>query len=166
MKKFYPRFRVQAADADAQLAAGLLLETMGYASIPELSSLKRIFVVNQRCGRAYLGRDAITIPEWVMRKEAGQIFYYVAHEMAHFFAYYKSYQTIDGMRWRVIPKQPHGPEFMHWFKKICPEDWWHYETNYKPRHAKAAGITKPKLLQKIEGAVAKSAFANIPMKGK
>jgi len=51
--------------------------------------------------------------------------YIICHEMAHAFN-----KDADS----------HGPKFMEWLKRICPQEFIHYELEYKPRNATAAGI--------------------------
>ena len=87
-------------------------------------------------GRARFATGVVTIPTWIlltfnMSNREGFLTYYVAHELAHLFA--RKYNGHKG----------HGPAFMEWLKKLCPKDYWHYELDYKPRHAFAAGIRKP-----------------------
>lgn len=111
----------------------------------ELKSLARdlldkqwnIYVVKQTRGRCYARAKVITIPSWVLNpprslvnhiKNGSALKYktwYIAHEFAH---------AYDECR------HNHGPEFMEWLKRICPKDCIEYETEYKPRNAKSAGI--------------------------
>lgn len=128
-KAFYPRKRRPELDAEARAGAELLLEEAGEVSIPGLS-LDRIFVVDQRRGRAYYTRHCLTVPLWAYRAGIGYFLYYLAHELAHFFS----------------PEAGHGPSFMIWFKKLCPPQYWHHELKYKPRNAKAAGIKRSLVL--------------------
>jgi hypothetical protein len=152
MRKHTPARQVSELHDEARAAAELLLDRMKRKKIPGLSSLKRIFVVEQNRGQARLDRDAITIPAWCFRckDSTDMVLYYVAHEMAHFFAYYSmkrsgnkslgSYMSMD---------TGHGLGFFKWFKKICPKEWWRFELDYYPMsttHRTAlieSGIMKP-----------------------
>lgn len=112
-------------------------------AMDEVQDLKargwRFYAVNQSCGTCYGGRNVITIPVWAFHEtndgtpSDDYIFYYLAHEMAH------AYVEEDYYPYSAKLK-PHGTEFMECFKILCPEHLWHYETRYKPRNAKAAGI--------------------------
>lgn len=85
-------------------------------------------------GRARYRTGIITVPKWILLAgptKPGYVVYYTAHELAHLFA--KKYNNHRG----------HGPAFMAWLKRICPKDYLHYELDYKPRHAFAAGIRRP-----------------------
>lgn len=86
----------------------------------------RFYIVNQSRGRCYYKAKIITLPIWALQKPNGYFNWYTAHECAHTFA----------------QNDNHGPIFMHYLKKICPEEYWHFETNYKPGNAKSAGISK------------------------
>jgi len=83
------------------------------------------YAVNQHKGRCSYRRKLILIPTWVWRNEK-ELTWYVAHEIAHIFAY----------------DDNHGPKFMEQLKRICPSDVIHYELNYKPRNASSAGISR------------------------
>lgn len=86
--------------------------------------------VKQQRGRCYWDDKIITIPEHAFtRKDKDYLFYYIAHEMAH----------------AISPRgSQHGPEFMAAFKEICPVSLQHFEIEYKPRNAIAAGISATK----------------------
>jgi hypothetical protein len=133
---FYPRKRTPEYDDDARDVAYKILADAGYDDIPGLGGdqLDRIFVVNQRRGRAYYDKKAITIPAWIFLKAEdemiGYLTYYVAHELAHHFA------NNNDNEWG------HGKAFMKWFMRLCPKEYQHYELGYKPRNAAAAGIRK------------------------
>lgn len=99
-----------------------------------------VYVVDQPHGWIRWNTDPtrIGIPLWIWDSDSrksvygkrvslmGSLFYYIAHELAHFYA---------------DPGANHGPEFMREFKRLCPEELWWLETTYKPRNAKAAGIS-------------------------
>lgn len=87
----------------------------------------KFYTVKQSRGRCYGGwRKVITIPTWVIdRQDLSYRIWYICHEMAH------AYDNC---------KHNHGPEFMEWLKKLCPEEHIIHELGYKPRNAKAAGI--------------------------
>ena len=85
----------------------------------------KFYPVKQHRGRCYYAAKTITIPVWAILKGAEYATYYIAHEMAHAYC----------------PWQNHNIVFMTKFKTICPQHLWHYEIDYKPRNAIAAGIT-------------------------
>lgn len=90
-----------------------------------------IYAVDQDRGRAYFNKDGkrvITIPVWATKRGELHLEWYCAHELAHHFNQYSG--TNDN----------HGPEFMRWLKKLCPERSIHFELGYKPRNAASAGI--------------------------
>lgn len=95
----------------------------------------RIFAVDQDRGRCYYREKVITIPVWVIKIGGTKLCWYLCHEMAH--AYNFKAKTCDH----------HGPNFMEWLKKICPENAIEHELGYKPRNAASAGIGKVKFLE-------------------
>jgi len=115
-------------------------------ALEEVQDLKsrgwEFYACHSMCGRCSYGTKTITIPIWAIvpdtkqEKELTQNNpeywkYYLAHEMAHAYAY-EDHGT----------NMHHGPEFMEIFKILCPEHLQHFELHYKPRNAKAAGISK------------------------
>jgi len=80
-------------------------------------------------GYCYFQKKIITIPIWTASKGEACILYTICHEIAHAFCDHDT--DIN-----------HGPEFMEWFMLLCPDHLWHYELDYKPRLAAAAGIRK------------------------
>lgn len=95
----------------------------------------KIYAVAQDRGRCYYRSKVITIPVWVINIGGTKLCWYFSHEMAH--AYNFRAGTCDH----------HGPNFMEWLKKICPENAIHHELGYKPRNATAAGIGKTPFLE-------------------
>lgn len=95
----------------------------------------KCWVVDSVRGYCNYRRKEITIPTWAYNKGNDYLSYYVAHELAHIFA---------------GSAAMHGPVFMDWFKKICPENLWHFELEYKPRNAQVAGISKPNQFKLID----------------
>lgn len=93
----------------------------------ELVSAGWAFKVSRgRRGFCYWVSRSLTIPKHALLSERpGYAEYYLAHEMAHA---------------KAGKKAAHGPDFMDWLKHLCPPEFIHYELNYKPRNAKAAGI--------------------------
>jgi hypothetical protein len=88
----------------------------------------KIYSVSQRRGRCYYQSKTITIPVWAMDdKRVGYKTWYISHEIAHTFA----------------RGDNHGQKFMKELKRICPQEYVHYELGYKPRNASIAGITQP-----------------------
>lgn len=84
----------------------------------------KIYGVRQYRGHCRASRKQITVPHWAQSRGPDYVVYYLHHEAAHAYS--------SGM---------HSPEFYEQFKRICPPHVQHFELNYKPRTAKAAGIT-------------------------
>lgn len=87
----------------------------------------KFYVVDQNRGRCYYNHKIITIPSWAIHKSVEYKTWYICHEMAHTFTKGDS----------------HGQKFMAKLIEICPENCVHFELEYKPRNAIAAGITSP-----------------------
>lgn len=86
-----------------------------------------IYVVNQSRGRCWFKAQVITIPTFAIKHGKGYCTWYISHELAHSYA-------------GILAK--HGPLFMRELIRICPAEYIHLETGYKPRLAIAAGISK------------------------
>jgi hypothetical protein len=86
-----------------------------------------LYITNTRRGRC--GDNDLTVPLWAYDDEReGYFIYYLAHELAH------KYNRMDkGTR-------GHSKPFYNWFKVLCPVEFQHYETEYKPRLAANSGI--------------------------
>lgn len=94
----------------------------------------RFYGVRQTRGQCYGKSKVITIPEWVLSRAIDYKEWYVCHEMAHAFNYIdNNYKYMNG----------HDERFMEMLIAICPSDCVHYELEYKPRNAAAAGIKNP-----------------------
>jgi len=92
----------------------------------------RVYPTNTSRGMAYWAHPVITIPVFAIHKakiNPGYTHWYMAHELAHKFAYYE------------CEYKDHGAKFMYWLKLLCPAKYQHYELGYKPRLAAAAGIS-------------------------
>jgi hypothetical protein len=95
-----------------------------------------IWMTDTRRGRCSYGPKTITVPLWTLGGppsgggDARYVQYYLAHECAHAV-------TFEDTRQRG-----HGVAFMANFMSLCPNDLRHYELDYKPRLAAAAGISK------------------------
>lgn len=97
----------------------------------------KVYVTDTVRGRCHRKHMNITVPLWaVMNGERGAsvhkyhefyYMYYICHELAHSVTPY-------------IKGQPHGPEFMKSFIRLCPKELQYFELGYKPRNAAAAGI--------------------------
>jgi hypothetical protein len=132
--------RVPELDERVWLTAEWLLRAAGLLDTWHREVYPAHMVAVKQCrGRCYYARSrvrpefTITIPVWALNsKRDGFADYYVAHEMSHAFA------------WQFDGERQHGPAFMKWLKTLCPREFWHYELEYKPRNAMAAGIRKPK----------------------
>ncbi len=98
----------------------------------------RIYAVDQNRGYCYYRPKVITIPVWVIKRGGTELCWYFSHEMAH--AYNFMNGTCDN----------HGPNFMEWLIRICPENALEHELGYNPRNAAAAGIGKPKPITFLE----------------
>lgn len=115
-------------DTYATQALNKLLKTYGI-QIPKDYGL---FVTNTVRGRTCYKNKNITVPIWAVKqslngKTPGYDVYYACHEIAHAMA-------------PATKGDVHGPKFMAAFINICPKQYQHYELEYKPRLAKAAGI--------------------------
>jgi predicted metal-dependent hydrolase len=86
-----------------------------------------IRVVGQVRGHCHYSYKTITIPAWIWKRKdrVPMLVYYLSHELAHAKAGHKA---------------KHGPLFMTAFKSLCPKEYQHYEFDYKPSYALAAGI--------------------------
>ena len=98
--------------------------------IPLVSNINRLitsgwtfYVVAQQRGRCYYDRKTITIPVWAMKRSEDFTTYYLAHEVAH-----------------ALDNRKHDEAFMRSFMFLCPSYLQHFEINYKPQAAMAAGI--------------------------
>lgn len=102
-----------------------------------------IYAVNSARGFAYFKDRRITVPSWAfskfkpsepdyVRKNIEHIQWYLAHEIAHIANYIEFGPNHDN----------HGPNFMRHLIRICPPNATRFETGYKPRNSKAAGITE------------------------
>lgn len=109
----------------------------------------RVYVVAQNRGACYNAQRVITIPAWVCTATLqNQRQWYVAHEIAHAYARKNHGDKIES----------HGPEFMATLKQICPPEYLHFETEYKPRNAKQAGISQNKHINNMYAGVMPSDF--------
>jgi len=91
-----------------------------------------VYVTDTVRGRCSYKNRNVTVPLWTMTtRESGYDIYYACHELAHVLV-------------PVTKGDMHGPKFMAAFKSICPKEFQHYELEYKPRLATAAGIRSPK----------------------
>lgn len=92
----------------------------------------KIYCVSNNRGYCDYERKIILVPLWSFgHKNKNYWVYYLAHELSHAIN-----KVMNGQ------VKSHGNEFMEIFKMICPKYLQHYELNYKPRNAKAAGIKK------------------------
>jgi hypothetical protein len=105
----------------AAAIAAALLERAGL-DLPRNWAITVAYVIR---GRACHRRRLIVIPAWCFNVDAGhgKPAYYIAHELAH-----------------AMLSRDHGhdPAFYGYFKRLCPPQYWHFESNYKPREFKAA----------------------------
>ena len=98
--------------------------------IPLVSNINRLigqgwifYVVAHVRGRCYYDKKTITIPVWAMQRSEDYSIYYLAHEVAH-----------------ALGDKGHDEAFMRSFMFLCPSYLQHFEINYKPKAAMAAGI--------------------------
>ena len=83
-------------------------------------AIPKIYLVNQRRGRAYLGKDFVTIPQRAETAGKGYLLYYITHELSH-----------------ILSKSAyHDFAFYKMFMQICPEKLQHHELKYKPTAVK------------------------------
>lgn len=103
------------------------LEDLSRAFNKALDAGWLFFVTDTQRGYTQYHTKVLTIPLWCIKeREADYWKYYLAHELAHTVAGYEAM---------------HGPAFMQAFMSICPKHLQHYEIDYKPSNAMAAGIT-------------------------
>ena len=104
-----------------------------------------MYVTDSNCGRARYNVKTVTIPLWAWSLNKANAkkhnnnpeyrTYYICHELAHAWVDHKE----------LNDDSTHGRKFYEEFKRLCPPALWHFETEYKPRDAKRAGIsTDPK----------------------
>lgn len=109
------------------------------AILPELLV---VYAVKSHRGFAYFEQRRITVPMWAFskfastepdynRKNIEYIQWYLSHEIAHIANYIEFSKAQDN----------HGPNFMKHLIRICPQNALRFETGYKPRNSKAAGIS-------------------------
>jgi len=110
---------------EIETAAVLLLEGKHFESNPMRFQWK-LYVTDTVRGRCKRHDRTLTVPKWAYNRGHDYFLYYVSHELAHIFC--------------DVPGNYHGPKFMSIFKQICPKNLWHFEIEYKPRAAAAAGI--------------------------
>lgn len=104
----------------------------------ELPDGYQVFVTDTDRGRCCYENKTITVPQWAFdctkrgrRKHKGDKRYreyYLAHECAH------------AITFEATGERNHRGEFMNNFMRLCPRELWHFELNYKPGLARAAGI--------------------------
>jgi predicted metal-dependent hydrolase len=85
----------------------------------------KVWIVDSIRGYCNHSRKEITVPTWAVNRGTDYYNYYLSHELAHIFAGYVN---------------QHNHIFMQEFKRVCPESFWKYELEYKPRNASKAGI--------------------------
>ncbi len=126
-----PKKRFPYYDSDLRLTAETLLWRAGLNHELSIFSDWKIYCVDQRRGRCYETEGFVTIPLWAIQRPRGPGYlkWYVSHELSHLFNYH--YAT----------GRNHDAGFMSWLKKICPREFQHFETGYKPSLAAAAGIS-------------------------
>ena len=98
----------------------------------------RFYLVDSNRGFCSYSDRTITVPLWVTKKETGQKIWYLAHEMAHAFDFLKNRKPSH-----------HGKPFMAELILICPPEFLHYETDYKPRNAKSMGISEHAVINQM-----------------
>lgn len=104
----------------------------------ELPPGYELFVTATGRGRCNYEHQTITVPQWAFNTlKTHKRFhkgndryreYYLAHECAHAFTF------------EATGERQHRGDFMKHFMRLCPRDLWHFELNYKPGLARAAGI--------------------------
>ena len=88
-------------------------------------AIPRVYLVNQRRGRAYTEKGFVTIPKWAEIKGKDYLLYYIAHEFSH-----------------ILGQSAHHDfAFYKMFMQICPNNLQHHELHYKLSAAKF-GIKK------------------------
>lgn len=85
------------------------------------------YIADVSRGRAHSADFVFTVPLWAykpdhpknLKSNGGYFIYYVAHELSHLI----SHKLYGG-------KCNHDPGFYEVFKKICPEEYQHFELDY------------------------------------
>ena len=88
-------------------------------------AIPKVYLVDQRAGRAYLRQGFVTVPLWAEKRGKDYLLYYIAHELAH----------------PLSASHLHDFAFYKTFIKICPTNLQYFELEYKPTAAKF-GISK------------------------
>lgn len=94
----------------------------------------QVYVVDQTRGHARYDHALCCIAKWVFeadKRKPGYLIWYTAHELAH---------LLQRQFYRYSSQ--HDEHFMRALKLLCPKQYIHYELEYKPRNAQAAGISK------------------------
>lgn len=109
------------------LANALLLKSnLSDEEILTFNRSWKIVCADQKCSMCWYYCNTIVISLFATKSlRPGYVEYMLAHEIAHAFAGHDA---------------NHGPVFMGWLKRLCPEEYQHYEYGYKPRNARAAGL--------------------------
>lgn len=108
--------RLEARNFEPLASALATVEAKGY----------RIAVQDTTRGKTKYRAKTVSVPLWAMRhKNPDYCLYYLAHELAHVIAYGHGHDLV----------------FMQALMRICPPELVHYELEYKPTMAKAAGIS-------------------------
>ena len=95
-----------------------------------LRTVPRIYGVNQTRGFCVHDRGFITIPAWLYKRKDDEEYIqeYIIHELCH----WKDFE--------LRGTSDHSQKFWDIFRSVCPQEWWHYEADYKPREFKKAGL--------------------------
>lgn len=114
----------------------------------------KVFCTDEDRGVAYWPSRIATVPRYafqaevglkwhpqssgmiVIPKKIGYVLYYLAHELAHI-------HNFDDPSSDALYKNtdPHGHHFMKAFRLLCPEEYQHYEYEYKPNQAHDAEVS-------------------------
>ena len=106
------------------------------------------YIVDQNCGACYFIPKVITIPLWIFKQESvtRNLQKHDEHYSIESHLAYKTWYVCHEMAHALCPQdKAHGPEFMDTLIRITPSPSIHYELGYKPKNAKAAGITAPSI---------------------
>lgn len=130
--------RKKLCSAEKREMLNLLVEPLRKRMAQLLLSDWQIHVTSQQRGFCRYTTKEINIPYWAIQRGKDYANWYVAHEFAHAFCFLAGHVN-----------EQHGSVFMEYLKDLCPAESLHFETSYKPRSAKAAGISKNASINKI-----------------
>ncbi len=97
-----------------------------------------VYCTSTRRGRCNYENKTITVPQWAFNNVR-------KHKRIHksnvrFKEYYLAHECAHAITFEATGERQHRGDFMQNFMRLCPPELWHFETQYKPGLARAAGI--------------------------